>query len=74
MLLHRSREAPAGGLPSASSWKDFLYESDRLEEAGSKPGCNALALPPAAASRPAGGILLTGKLFLVSWKLFFSIL
>jgi hypothetical protein len=34
----------------------FFIESDRLEEAGSKPGCNALALPPAAASRPAGGL------------------
>jgi hypothetical protein len=26
------------GWPSASSWKDFLSESDRLEEAGSKCG------------------------------------
>jgi hypothetical protein len=35
---------------SVSKWKDFLSESDRLEEAGSILGCNALALP-------AGGIL-----------------
>jgi hypothetical protein len=34
MLLHRSQDALAGGLPSASYWKDFLTGSDRLEEAG----------------------------------------
>ncbi|MDR1959153.1 MAG: hypothetical protein LBQ54_08950 [Planctomycetaceae bacterium] len=62
-------------MPSASKWKDFLYESDRLEEAGSKPGCNALALPPAAASQPAGGIffLPIQKRFPIAVKLFSSI-
>jgi hypothetical protein len=43
---------------SASYWKDFPSESNRLEEAGSLPGCNARALPGGGNRSKAGETVL----------------